>query len=266
MEDSYPTKTLHNQSEVFEGSKIDKANPVNFDFTFPAIREDDLKVVFDRALDYQTFDLYITTEQDVFKVRNCVITNGQFIIEKLRPLSMAVSGEASQLTRHGNPGVTRDPGATPVARDANRTYNRVSYVSITLGGSTTLSDDLVRLDVELQNQIKWTPFNIVGGCAATNTISYPENFTIEKRILSGSVVRYLTDSNNSDLLNWSIDTSLQIEAGQQVGGTVYGFDINMSNCMFINRLNTGEVYTQSYDWRLTQNPTNLSDIITYTTE
>ena len=264
QEESYKNKTLHNPS-MFEGSVISKANPANFDFIFPAIREDEFKVVFDRALDYQAFDLYVETQQDVFKVRNCVITNGTFIIEKLRPLSMQISGEASQVSRAGDAGVFTIPGVNQ-PRAGSMTYNRLSHISITLGGSTVLSEDLVAVSVDLQNNIKWTPYEVITGCSpATITLNYPETYAIDSRSLSGTITRYLTDTNNAQLLGWGLNTSLNIEVGQNVSGTLYGFTMDMSSCAYTNRLNTGDIYTQSYEWRLTQNPTNLSDIITYTT-
>jgi hypothetical protein len=261
---SYDVKTLQSQN-AFEGSIIHKANPANFSFTFPAIREDDLEIVFDRALDYQTFDLYISTQQDVFKIENCVITNGAFIIEKLKPLSMAVSGQASQLTRAGDFGVYTIPGSVQ-ARAATRTYNRISDLSITLGGSTVLSNDLVSVSIELRNNIKWSPYTTVPEtCGTISAASYPTTFTMQSRTLGGQVVRYLTDTNNADLQSYDLDTTLLIEAGQDVGGTVYGFTLNITNCMFVNLVNPGNVFTQNYNWRMIQNPTNLSDIITYTT-
>jgi hypothetical protein len=267
MESSYPTKTIQTQN-MFEGSVVTKANPSNFEFTFPALREDDLKIVFDKLLDYQSFDLYISTLQDVFKLRNCVITNGNFIIERLRPLSMTVSGEATQLSKVGSYGSYTIPG-TVQSRDVNRTYNRITFVDIQLGdtatGIETLSTDLVSLGIELQNKVRWKPFSIVGKCDTANTVLYPENYYIDSRILAGTVTRHLTDTNNDNLLNWDNDIPLSIEAGQEVSGTTYGFVLDMDNCSFTNRLQTGNVYTQSYDWRMTQNPTDLADVISYVT-
>ena len=256
VEQSISTNTLQSQ-EMFESSIINKANPANFNFTFPAIRQDDLRVVFDRALDYQAFDLYIDTDQDVFKVENCVITNGTFVIEKLRPLSMTISGEASKLTI---PGVL---SGTPIARDASRTYNRLTDIAITLDGSIDLSENLTSIGIQLQNNIEWKPYvTLQGVCeVGADTLMYPTTYTVKSRELSGTVVTYLTDVNNANLQTWGINTPMFISAGQ---GS-YGFEFNMTDCFFKNRLGTGEIYTQSYDWRLTQNPANLSDIVKYYT-
>lgn len=265
--ESYSSNTI-NSSGFFDKSVVTKANPANFEFTFPALREDDLKIVFDRLLDYQAFDLYISTKQDVFKLRNCVITNGNFIIERLRPLSMTITGEASQLSKVGSYGVYVIPG-TPQSRSANRTYNRITNVNIILGntavGEDIISEDLVSLNIELQNNIKWPPHAVVGKCGADLDIDYPETFVLDGRVLAGNIVRYLTETNNSKLLSWNTDIPLLIEVGQDISGIVYGFTLDMENCTFTNRLQTGNIFSQVYDWRMTQNPTNLSDIITYVT-
>ena len=60
--------------------------------------------------------------------------------------------------------------------------------------------------------IKWNPYETVndalniGNTHSESTTMYPSNFTLEKRILSGSVGQYVTDntnSNDSDLENRS---------------------------------------------------------------
>jgi len=258
MEKSYPVKTLQTQS-MFEGSIIKMANPANFSFTFPAIREDDLEVVFDRALDYDTFNLFIATPQDIFKVSTCVITEASFIIEKMRPLSMSISGEAIQLERVGS------VDGNPVTRDANRTYNRNSNITA-LVDSVDVSESLTSLTVELRNNVEWTPYMTLDAiCVGTATIVYPVDFTVTERELAGTIVNYLTDTNNANLQSHMPDVPVHVEAGQDSGGTVYGFDIDIANCFVTNRLNTGAIYTQTYDWKMIQNPASLTNVITYTT-
>ena len=41
------------------------------------------------------------------------------------------------------------------------------------------------------------------------------------------------------------------------------FDANLSGCMFTKRSAPGEVYTQTYDYRLVTSPSDLGTIITY---
>lgn len=265
-EDSYSVKTLHSQ-DMFEGSVINKANPANFSFTMPVLREDDLSVVVDRLVDYDTVDLYISTQQDVFKIEYAILTNGSFVIEKSRPLSLEVSGQASKLSKVGAANSYTIPG-TVQSRSLTRTFNLLDYMQITLGVSD-ISTEVFKVGIELQNDIEWTPYTTVQGAAIATSAAnsqFPTAFTVTKRILAGSLERYITDSNAGDLQNWSKDIALRIRAGQKVGSTIYGFDVNMAHCSFTNRTNVNEVFTQSYDWRMNYNPSSLSDVINYLTQ
>ena len=254
-ETSYPVKTLHNQS-MFEGSVINKANPANFELTIPALLEADLRVLFDKLLDYSSFDLYITTQQDIFRLETSVITNGTFLIDRVRPLSLTVSGEASKLST-----VAALPYTT-VGRSSTRTYN-TSGLTILLD-SVHLDTDVATVSVEVQNEVSWNPWVSVHS-GVLGEISYPSTYTISKRILSGNISRNLNTDNSSSLNTSSSNSTLNIKVGQNILGTFYGFEFDIASCSYTNRLQTGGIFKQSYDWRMTQNPTSLSDVITYTT-
>ena len=129
-EDSYSVKTLHNQN-MFEASSITKANPANFSFTMPILKEPDLSVqlVLDRLIDYDTVDLYISTEESVFKVENAVFTTGSFAFEKSKVLNIAISGEASKLLKVE----TAIPGIVQV-RASPQTYLQMTGQTVKIGG------------------------------------------------------------------------------------------------------------------------------------
>jgi len=254
QEHSFSIKTLQ-AANMFEQSVINMANPANFDLTFPAIREADLRILFDRALDYQPFDLYVESHRGNFEVKNCVITNANFITEKTRPLSMGIQGEGTRVSL-----VSGDAPGTLVDRSASRTYNRISDLDIELTGTKSMNNSLASVSVELQNEVQWTPYTQVND-AINNTTMYPSGYTVKKRILAGSFTKYLLDVETLDLFRWNKNTSLTMFIGQDT----YGFNFNIANCSYTNRIGTGEVFTQSFDWRMTQNPSNLADIVTYTT-
>jgi hypothetical protein len=262
MEHSYSNKTIQAQN-MFEQSVINKANSANFDLTLPAIRESDFKILFERSLDYAAFDLYIVTDNDVIRVRNCVITNCAFVLEKLRPLSLSISGEASQVI--SLPGGTEIVG-TLQPRSSTMTYNRLSALEVTLNSVNVTEEALASITLELQNEVNWTPYTTVNKALvvedADNSM-YPESFTIGKRILAGTMSQYLTEVNVASLFDWKTSSPLLIRVGQYVDTTLYGFIISLDTCAFTNRLNTGEVFTHSYDWRLTQNNKPLSEIVVY---
>ena len=84
-QDSYPVKTLHNQSKMFEGATITKANPVDFNFDVPLTLEKDESPVIDLMSQLNngqltSFDMYIQTGSAVFKLTNAVITSASMDI------------------------------------------------------------------------------------------------------------------------------------------------------------------------------------------
>ena len=260
-EESYPVRTLHAQNNVFEASNITKANAANFSFTISAITEADFSVVKDRLLDYGSFDLFIKTSADTFKLETAVITNGSFGIEKSRPLSIQVQGEASKLTR----GATLT--GTLQNRSATMSYT-IPTLDITLNSNAV--NDIVSVSMELQNEISWTPYTTVDSALsvsnAGNTM-YPSAFTLSKRILAGSITQYLTDQNVSNTLQWDTDASLSIKAGNGLANAAFrGFSFGPATCSFTNRVGSGTVYTQNYDWRLTDNSVSLATILKYETD
>lgn len=259
QERSFEVKTLHNQSS-FEGSVINRANPAEFSFNTALLYDDRHRIVFDRLLDCQTFDLYISTQSDdVWKLEKCVIQDGTFEINKSRPLRLAVSGEASKLSKY--------TGTIP---GNDFTYPAPTYVvphivTLTLG-SDDIKDGVVGLSVELQNDISWNNYNTIqGALSATNaaTSMYPSNFTIGTRVLAGSISKYLKDTSTS-VLTWNDNAALRMVVQSAPSGG-RGLDFNITNCSFTNRLSTPDVFREEFNWRMTQNPTALSSVITYQT-
>jgi len=269
QEKSYEVKTLHNQSG-FEGSSINMANPAQFSFNTPLLEELRHKVVFDRLLDYTTFDLYISNGQDVFKLEKCVIQDGTFEINRSRPLRLGISGEASKLSRFSGtiPGTLYDVGTSTT------TYIIPKLNTLTLGG-IDISDRVTSLSVEIQNDISWNNYSTVqGAVSATNasTSMFPSNFTVGTRVVAGAITKYLPGSTGqllsqvfidaiANLLTWNTSTPLVLKVG--TSGTFKGITFDF-NCSFTNRLQNADVYLEEYSWRMTERPTTLSSVITYT--
>lgn len=260
-EESYPVKTLHAQNNLFEASVINKANVANFSFSVPALTQADYTILETLLLNASSFDLFVKTEADTFKLETAVITNGSFVIERSRPLSIEIQGEGGKLTR----GATLT--GTLQSRSVTKNYV-IPVLDITLN-STSLSN-IVGVNMELQNEVEWTPYTTVGaGISATSaaTSMFPSTFTLSKKILAGSITQYLTDSNTSNTLQWDTDASLAIKAGNgQSGASFRGFSFGPATCSFTNRINTGNIFLQNYDWRLVQNPSSLATILKYETD
>ena len=270
QEKSYEVKTLHNQSS-FEGSVINRANPAEFSLSFYLVQEDKHKILFDRLLDSATFDMYISNPgspplgslpdpvpDQVWKLENCVIQDGNFEINKSRPLRLSISGQAAKLSKFSE----AIPGSEPAATTS--TYIVPTLATLTLG-SDDVSSSVIGVNVELQNDIQWNRYDTLQGAAAVTNVAttmYPSAFTQGKQVLGGSIQKYLNERSTS-VLTWDSDTSFRLKAGTK--GTFYGVDFNISNCSFTNRMSAGGIFGEEYNWRMTQRPTALSSVITYTT-
>ena len=55
--------------------------------------------------------------------------------------------------------------------------------------------------------------------------------------------------------------AIRIQAG--LTSSNYQLDAQLTPCSFTNRLDTTEVFTQGYDFRMMGSPTNLDDLFTY---
>ena len=258
---TYPQKTLHEQHKLHEASNIKKANPANFSFTVPALNENDLDTVFNLLVDFasgtntlNTFDLYIKFENGTtYQIQKCVVTNGTFVIEKLENLKLTIAGQGSKLITSG---VTVP--STPTR--GTRTPLQVTHLLVKIA-SITLSASVFKVSIELQNNISWTPYQTVNDALSVTNASnsmYPSNFTLQKRILSGSIEQYITSDFNSDLQQWETGVTVDIQAGTS---STKGFQFDIEDCTFTNRLSVDEAFKQTYDWKMNQNPTDLGTLI-----
>lgn len=250
------SKNLHAPNALSSKVAINKYNPASFSLSHYAIRENDFKILFNRALDAGSFDLYVQTQADTFKAEGCVITSAQIGASKNEALGLNYSGEAKSILRVGDETYTI-PG-TEIVRDSAQTYNRINYVDINF--NTTNYTGIVNLSVELQNKVKWVDNDVIGLCGTTNTPTYPDNYVVEERVLAGS---FTTSNITND--SFGVNEALDLTVGQKVGAIVYGFNVNSSDVSYTTRINTGSIFTQSFDWRVSENPSALSEIFTYTT-
>ena len=261
-EASFPSKTLHTQTNVFESSVINRANPATFSFAIPALTEADFTIVETLLLNVTEFDMFVQTAADIFKIAGCVITNGSFVIERSQPLTIEIEGEASRVTR----GQTLTGSLQ--SRSASKTYTIPQNLIVTIEGTTV--PNIVSLTLELQNDINWTPYTTVNGAISAstpNTSMYPSSFSLSKKILSGSITAYLTNGNASEAQTWNDNAQIQIKAGNGLSSSSFrGFNFGPAICSYTNRANTGDIFLHSYDWRMTENPSSLANELQYITD
>ena len=90
-EDAYSVKTLHDQTKMFRGTSITKANPANFSFSTHLTTEKDEQIILELLTDTVTtsgeqqlksFDMYVVSTNGTLKIEGCVITQGEFSFGK----------------------------------------------------------------------------------------------------------------------------------------------------------------------------------------
>ena len=78
---------------------------------------------------------------------------------------------------------------------------------------------------------------------------------------------------DGDLVGGVLPSTIEVSAGDNLGdlmidlgttGAFKGLTFDL-NCSFTNRFQDSNVYLEEYSWRMTERPTALSSVITYTT-
>ena len=90
---------------------------------------------------------------------------------------------------------------------------------------------------------------------------YPSNYSLNDRVVSGNITQFFTTPNQSEFQTFNTNTSVRVKT-LQPNGNVF-LDANLSGCMFTKRTAQGEVFTQTFDYRLVSSPADLGTIITY---
>lgn len=270
-EEAYEVKTLHDQSKMFKGAKVTTANPADFTFEVHLTSEKDESIVLNLLTDYdtsqtdkvlKTFDMYLVSSKTTFKMEGCIMTEGNFELGLGSVVTLAVSGQGQKLSRVGDQNFSL-PGSL-VAASSTRTPH-LAILDVELDGTDVAN--LISSTLSVQNNIEWTPYEDVHSSLnvtnATNTM-YPKKHTISERIVSGSISQYLTDNSDTvaELLTWEESgTNVRVKSLKPDGSVL--LDANLDSCLFTNRLDTGDVLTASYDFRLVSNPSDLGNIISY---
>jgi len=266
-EDAYEVKTLHDQTKMFLGTSVTKANPADFNFQVALTQEKDESIVKSLLTDYDTstgeqllkkFDLYFVSGESTFKIHDCVITNGDFIMERTKPLTLSVSGQGTKLERVGNASFSL-PGTLQSA-SATRTPVK-ALLDVEVGGADVTN--LVSTTLSVQNNIDWTPYETLHESLSVTNASnamYPSAYSLKDRVVSGNIVQYTGDNNSTTAQSFNTSTSVAVKTINQSSTF---FNANLSGCMFTKRLNAAEVFTQTFDYRVVTSPANLGTTITY---
>ena len=281
-EESYSVKTLHDQSKMFEGSSITKANPASFSFDVPLTIEKDESIVLTLVSDLSSlnilnsFDMYVQTGSSTFKLEGAVITSASFDFLPENQFTIRVEGEGKKLTRaddesftipgngvSGSNYTTPPPENFPYPELKGRTRTPlIVYPTVSLNdGSAKDMSHILSVNLNIQNEIEWTPFETLHN-SLNSTTMFPSAHTVGKRIISGEIRQYQQDNNVAQFDDFSTNTSLTITA-KNVSGDANFLEVAINPVMYTARMQPEEVYTQSYDFRSLHNTTEVSTRITY---
>ena len=255
---------------MFEGTTITKANPAQFSFTVPLTVEKDESIVMDMLVDLVTtsnagitqqqlknFDMYIQTGSSTFKVDNCVITSANLAFNPREQFVMTVEGQGIKLTRVGDESYSL---GTVQSESSTRTPLLI-YPEVTIDSLNMTS--IFGLTVQIQNDIQWTPYETLQSSLSVTDSSnamFPNTYTVSKRIVSGAITQYQTDNNKTQFDDFNPNCNINIYAKKVSDGSIF-WQMQINPAMYTARLQTGEVYSQSYDFRSADNTNTLAQRI-----
>ena len=275
-EDSYSVKTLHDQSKMFENSTITKANPANFSFDVPLTIEKDESIIIDLLGDVvstsdsdietqqlKSFDIYVQTGSSTFKLESAVITSASFDFVPQNQFIVRIEGQGTKLSRVGDESYSISGSAQ--SESSTRTPLLV-YPVVTVDSLDMSS--ILTLNISLQNTVDWIPFETLHNSLSVTSSSnamFPSAYTLEKRIISGAIQQYQTDNNITQFDDFSTNSNISLKAikvGQAADATPFlQWDINPAS--YTARMEPGEVYRQSYDYRSLDNTATGTQITQY---
>lgn len=261
-------KTLHSTSSLIEGSTINEANPASIEMELLMVDEGSayqhkpLELLLTNSGDtLQTFDLYVDastadeSSRKMYKIETCVFTNGAFNISREGVMTVDLSAEGSKVSR------INYSSFSVGSYNAGPTYVANPTVKVTVDG--TVLENVIAVALEVQNDIEWRENNTVQNALAVTgagNSTFPTSFVLKQRDVAGNITTYI-GTQDSDLQAWKESIAIRIQAGLSAGNDQ--LDAQLTPCSFTNRVDTTEIFTQGYDFRMIGSPTNLDDLFTY---
>ena len=290
---------MHQQSHNIKEGSISKANPADFSFTIPLLRENDFDTIFNLLVDLNTsdtldtFNLFFFVDNSAYIIEKCVFTNGNFPINNASPLSIQLSGQGTRLYVYNAPttgihqgkivdslgnlsalfqsqtDVPKFTQANIVARSNTRNFlplTEAILIETYAPAGSNRSESVANLNIELQNNISWVGYTTVHkrlSVTDNSNSQYPDNFTLKNRSLAGNA-SYYVGKDRSASTAWIEGTEFTITAFSRSNNTNYGLKL-IAPLNITTRVTPGSVITNSYDWRLASNADTISNYFTYTT-
>jgi len=256
---------------MLAGTTITKANPASFSFTVPLTAEKDESIVMDLLSDLvstsdsdietqqlKSFNMYVQTGSSTFKIESCIIASASFALNPREQFSVELEGEGVKLSRLGNESYNL---GTIQSESSTRTpllvYPVVSIDSLDMSS-------IISATLQIQNDIEWSRFETLHeSLAVTNSSNamFPSAYTVRNRTVSGTVNQYQKDNNITQFDDFSTNSNITLKANK-FDGTLF-WQVQMNPAMYTARVQVGEVYSQSYDYRSLDNTALGTRITTY---
>ena len=248
-EQGYKRKTLHALADLHDHAVVVKANPANFSMTVPVFDQATIQKELELSCDYSggqapSFDLYIESDNVIFKLEKCVFETTTFNLGRNEVLTASLSGTASKMLK-----VASIPGTL----QSTPTRQNVSISTFSANIDTTTLDFISNVNIEITNSIEWTKNDTVND-AVSGSVVYPLNYVLTGREVKGSFTQFLTEANETELSDFS--TILPIELKVNTNLLVF----NLPSTVFTRREETGDLYTRTYDFRLNSNSGTVKPI------
>lgn len=269
-QESYKTKTLHDQTSWYEGSSITTANNANFSISLHMVDEGsthqhkliDLLLNTSTNNTLKTFTLYIDPEKEnkMYKLDSCVITSGAFNLPRGGIMTADFEGQGTKLSRINANSVTLTDGSYDTTPD----FAVAKKVDVTVNSQAL--ENVLGVTLEVQNDIQWirskTLQTSLSVTDETNSI-FPANFILTKRVVAGNINQYINQNisqSNTNVQTWKESVPIHIKAG--LASNNYQLKAQLTPCSYTNRVNPSEAFTQAYDFRLLPTTTALTTLIT----
>ena len=138
--------------------------------------------------------MYVQTGSDTFKVENCVVTAANFDFQAESQFTLRLEGQGTKVSRAGNQSYTI-PGSA--ISESNTRTPLIVYPVVTMDSLNMSS--ILSVTLQLQNDISFTNCeNLHNSLSVTSSSNaqFPDDYTVNKRILSGEIRQYTTNNNN----------------------------------------------------------------------
>lgn len=244
-------KTLHNKYGLVGDAIINGVNPVNFTFTTPAYVGTNHSILIElltsvyldneyNAVQLRSFDLYLKLNSGIiYKIEGAILESGIIQIVKNDIVLFNLSGSSINMYT-----VDSIPG-TPKSIPTFPEYLVPYFMQVEKDGLPV--ERIAGITLEFRNGINWnnntTLHNILNG-----ELSYSRRYTLVDRSFVGNIETYITEDNIDDVLSYSTDSSIEINVANSIDN--YILKIYMPKVVYTNRLNMGDIFTQTYDFSL----------------